>query len=147
MKKKTLYQPVEISHQSYLSSIYFYFQNAWIEIKRRYCYYLLSLLSVLIVVTATSTCQSIIDNAPLIFLKTAEGAAAERDILLYPASTSGQPRFYIKENFLNFSAVGQVLSPDYNDWMAPRSEYLSMVVSTANEKSGCSSLSGLGPED
>jgi len=115
--------------------------------KRRYCYYLLSLLSVLIVVMATSTCQSIIDNAPLIFLKTAEGAAAERDIVLSPSYTYGQPDYYITENFLNFSRVKDILSPDYNNWMTPRSELTNKIVSAPNMKLGCAQFSTYSVDD
>ena len=147
MKKNLGYQPVAISHQNYCSSIYFYFQNSWIEMKRRYCYYFLSLLSVLIVVTATSTCQSIIDNAPLIFLKTAEGAAAERDILRHPSYTDGEADFYIKENFLNFSRIQEILAPDYNDWMTPRREISDQIVSAPNAKLNCQNFSEYKIED
>ena len=115
--------------------------------KRRYCYYFLSLLSVLIVVTATSTCQSIIDNAPLIFLKTAEGAAAERDILLHPSYTDGEADFYIKENFLNFSRIQEILAPDYNDWMTPRREISDQIVSAPNAKLNCQNFSEYKIED
>ena len=134
MAKPIVYQPVAISHQNYCSSIYFYFQNSWIEMKRRYCYYFLSLLSVLIVVTATSTCQSIIDNAPLIFLKTAEGAAAERDIVITPFNTQGVAPYFIKENFLNFSKVQSILTPEYNEWMSPRFELSDRRATAANNK-------------
>ena len=146
MTKPIMYQPVAIAHQNYCSSIYFYFQNAWIEMKRRYCYYFLSLLSVLIVVMATSTCQSIIDNAPLIFLKTAEGAAAERDIIISPYDTRGQPNYYIKANFLNFSQVKDVI-PDYRDWMTPRMELSNELVSAPNIKCNCGQFAHYSMED
>ena len=115
--------------------------------KRRYCYYMLSLLSVLIVVTATSTCQTIIDNAPLIFLKTAEGAAAERDILLSPYSTQGQPLYYITENFLNFSRVREILSPDFNEWMTPRAEISDRMVTAPNSNLNCQAFENYTIED
>ena len=47
-------KPVELIQQSLLSSIYYYFHNSWIEMKRRFCFYLLALMSVLIVVLATA---------------------------------------------------------------------------------------------
>lgn len=143
--KYTGYQAVQISHQNLLTSFSIYFQNAWIEVKRRWCYYMLSLLSVLIVVTATSTCQTIIDNAPLIFLKTAEGTAAERDIVITPAEFSFEElnsKFYINGNFLNFTRVREVLHPQYSDVVTPRADLMGKYVTVASKEMNCDSFAG-----
>ena len=119
--KYTSFSPSPISSQSHLSSLSLYLHHSFIEIRRRYCYYFLSLLSVLIVVTATSTCQSIIDNAPLIFLKTAEGSASEKDISIIPNtywsqhdSGNGLYGGDVYSNLLNFTRTTEILSEMQN---------------------------------
>lgn len=86
---------------------------------------------------ATSTCQSIIDNAPLIFLKTAEGGSAERDIVITPFSSKGSPPYYIAENLLNFTKIQSILTPEFNEWMSPRLEISQKIVTSPNIKQYC----------
>ncbi|TNV74931.1 hypothetical protein FGO68_gene16227 [Halteria grandinella] len=73
-------QAFEGTSMSICSSMLFMIGQSWYELKRRPCGYCISFMSVLIVVAASAVSQSIIDRAPLIFLKSAEGPAAQSDI-------------------------------------------------------------------
>jgi hypothetical protein len=75
-------------------------RNAVLEMKRRCCYFCLAFFSVTIVVAATAVSQSIIDRAPIIFLKTAEGPSGEIDIRMVP-SAALKAGFYLFKNSIN----------------------------------------------
>lgn len=70
--------------QSILSSLRYYVHNAYIEFRRRMCYFCLAFFSVMIVVSASVVAYSIIDRAPIIFLSAAEANKGQVDLELYP---------------------------------------------------------------
>jgi len=74
-------QILDVTHMSICSSLVFMISQSWYELRRRPCGYCVSFFSVLIVVAASAVSQSIIDRAPLIFLKSAEGPAAQSDMV------------------------------------------------------------------
>jgi hypothetical protein len=67
---------VKATNMNLLSATTFLLHSALQEARRRGCSYILSFLSVLIVVAASAVSQSIIDRAPIIFLSAAEGPAS-----------------------------------------------------------------------
>ena len=72
-----------LSRHSFWSSVNFYLKSSWREIQRRKTFYLLALLSCALVVTTTAVAQSVINNAPLIFLKQAERTSGQIDVGIY----------------------------------------------------------------
>ncbi|CAD8101464.1 unnamed protein product [Paramecium primaurelia] len=140
IKRKDSIAPQGTS-MSICSSLLFMIGQSCYEIKRRPCGYCVSFFSVLIVVAASAVSQSIIDRAPLIFLKSAEGPAGQSDIVLMANpnylseehekspqylmsiySNSARQQGYLIVDFLNFTRVKEVLGPDRADQASPRIE-------------------------
>jgi hypothetical protein len=71
--KKLNQENIPLFEQKFSTSVRYYLFQSLIEIRRRPCYFCLAFFSVLIVVLSAAVSQSIIDRAPLIFLKLAEG--------------------------------------------------------------------------
>ena len=70
----------ELVQHSFASSFRFYVRSACKEIKKRCCFWFLAVLSVLIVVAATAVARTVIDNAPIIFLRQAEVSSGAYDV-------------------------------------------------------------------
>ena len=77
-------------HPSFYSSLPFFIQFATSQLKQQKKTYLLALFSVILVIVATSVSQSVIDRAPLIYLKNAEAEVGQFDIILKPTCSNKQ---------------------------------------------------------
>ncbi|KRX00113.1 hypothetical protein PPERSA_07220 [Pseudocohnilembus persalinus] len=93
--------------------------------KRRPCYYCLSFMSVAIVVMACAVSQSIIDRAPIIFLKTAEGPGGEIDVNITPNfDTLMNVGGYSLVPYLNGTRVQELVQDDLKQQLSPRQEVI-----------------------
>mgnify|MGYP000848322605 FL=1 len=87
-KKKPMYTLIQqkdkdfLDRHSFFSALSFYLKNSRREISRRKTFYCLALFSCALVVMTTAVAQTVVDNAPLIFLKQAERTAGEIDVQL-----------------------------------------------------------------
>ncbi|CAD8128442.1 unnamed protein product [Paramecium sonneborni] len=127
---------------SICSSMLFMIGQSWYEMKRRPYGYCVSFFSVLIVVAASAVNQSIIDRAPFVFFKLAEGLAAQSDILLnvnpnYLSeeqdkspqyliiiySGTARQQGYLIVDFMNFTRVNEILGPERANQTSPRIQY------------------------
>ena len=96
-----------LSRHSFTSSLSFYFKSSGREITRRKTFYCLALLSCVLVVMTTAVAQSVVDNAPLIFLKQAQRTSGEIDVLIY---SHKYPR---NESFTEFGPeIQKLFGPD-----------------------------------
>ena len=75
MLKKT-----SLPRHSFVSSLSFYLKSSQREISRRKTFYCLALLSCTLVVMATAVSQSVVNNAPLVFLRQAERTSGKIDV-------------------------------------------------------------------
>jgi len=112
--------------QKIISSLYFYIQSSIREAKRRKLYYLLALISTLIVVTATAVSLSVTEYTPLIFLKAAESSNGIIDVSLTPVTASfsandGVTLTKFKTRLLlNTTRVTELLGPGISSSMVSR---------------------------
>lgn len=141
---------IDLTHMSIASAFSFYLHSAWQDATRRCCSYILSLLSVTVVVMASSVSQSIIDRAPIIFLKTAEGPATETDIEIYPQSMytrnedyespayilAKQKDYYRLIDSLNTTRINEILGEERAKQTTPRFKNI-VNVTGLNEFNGC----------
>ena len=70
----------------------FYLKHSCREIKRRPCSYCISCLSVFLAVLVALVCNTIIDQAPLIFLTLAEMDSGQIDIRITPSTEGTRPK-------------------------------------------------------
>lgn len=94
----------------------FYFRHAGKEAVRKKFGFCLAFLSCLIVVTIATIIQTVLDHAPLIFLRLAEGSAGEIDILI-------EPEF--SRTYLNYTRMLDVV--DTTDRITPRIQFDSAI--------------------
>lgn len=141
---------IDLAHMSIKSAFSFYLHSAWQEATRRCCSYVLSLLSVTVVVMASSVSQSIIDRAPIIFLKAAEGPATETDIEIYARGRylrredDDSPQYILSDQAdkawiiegLNLTKVNEVLGEERSKQTSPRFEN-SVNITGLNTFNGC----------
>jgi ABC-type antimicrobial peptide transport system permease subunit len=92
-----------------LLNFLFYFRHAGKEAVRKKFGFCLAFLSCLIVVTIAAIIQTVLDHAPLIFLRLAEGSAGEIDILI-------EPEF--ERTYLNYTRMLEVV--ETSDRLTPR---------------------------
>lgn len=85
----------------YLLKGWFYLKYGCLESKRHKVHFSLALLSCVIVVTVACVIRTVLDHAPLIFLRTAEGTAGEIDLQITPQES---------DKYLNNTRINQILS-------------------------------------
>ncbi|EAR92340.1 efflux ABC transporter, permease domain protein (macronuclear) [Tetrahymena thermophila SB210] len=71
---------LKVVQQSVFSSMSYFLKNSLIEMKRRFCYFLLSLVSIIVVVCAAQITQTITDKSQLIYLQSGELAYGQIDM-------------------------------------------------------------------
>ncbi|CAI2362787.1 unnamed protein product [Moneuplotes crassus] len=104
-------------HQSIFQQSYFYLQSNIKDIFRHKCHFLISTLSIFIVVLMCLVVNSVIDKAPIIFLRLAEKNSGEIDAFITPSRGvktvgKGQDSRQVMAT-LNYTAVMEEL-PDIN---------------------------------
>ncbi|KAL4454907.1 hypothetical protein ABPG74_006289 [Tetrahymena malaccensis] len=116
---KEFYKQILVQ-QSIQSSIRYYLRNAYLEFKRRLCYFCLAFFSVTIVVAAAGVAQSVIDRAPIIFLSAAESNNGQSDFEIRPSSQILNPGPLAQQSFLNFTRVNEILKDERAEQTSPR---------------------------
>eukprot|EP00743_Colponemidia_sp_Colp-15_P004098 GILK01004422.1.p1 GENE.GILK01004422.1~~GILK01004422.1.p1 ORF type:complete len:1015 (+),score=201.79 GILK01004422.1:200-3244(+) len=96
----------------------YFVSHAKIEISRRKSHYILGFLSCMIVVLAAAVVQTVLANAPAIFLRQAEGSGGQVDFQFKSSSEAA----YAAKPMLNYTRMNSILSsasPDYT-YTSPR---------------------------
>jgi len=148
----------KLKQHKFFSALNFYIRSSIKEAGRRRLYFFLAVCSTLIVVCATAISQTVIDYAPLIFLKACESNSASVDLKLVPNElyTSMQDginsRFEQKRLLLNATKIAQRVNHLYPDSSTARFDLPSTLnvagsdhkcTSTANPPySDCVKISG-----
>ena len=129
---------IGLTEHKFLSSVNFYIRTSLREAKRRRLYFCLAVWSTLIVVCATAISMTIIDYAPLIFVKTVEAKSASIDVLLRPSDVGIQTfdgminRYDNKKLLLNTTAIRRRIEPIYPKVTSPRTEFSALFIAPGN---------------
>ncbi|KAL4473742.1 hypothetical protein ABPG74_022606 [Tetrahymena malaccensis] len=127
---------LKVVSQGVFSSMSYFLKNSLIEMKRRFCYFLLSLVSIIVVVCAAQITQTITDKSQLIYLQSGELAYGQIDMKLttnvdYISIPFYRNRYEDKSSF-NFTQVQRRLELlGLENQISPRIQFdLNLTVAT-----------------
>jgi len=142
-------QSNSLKKHNLLSSLNFYIRSSIKEAGRRKLYFFLAVCSTLIVVCSTAISQTVIEYAPLIFLKACESNSASIDVTLNPSTVFVETddglgsRYESKRLLFNTTRIRNRLSSSYPDVATPRYEFDALLVTPNKGQQGqsCSAAS------
>ena len=135
-----------LKKHKFLSAVNFYIRSSVKEAGRRKLYFFLAICSTLIVVCSTAISQTVIEYAPLIFLKACESNSASIDVTLQPSNVFVETndgltsRYDSKRLLFNTTRIKDRLHSSHPGVTTPRYDFDAHII-TSHQAQKCSAAS------